>query len=156
MNKPVLYIDVDDTIIAQHDYHLGFDLRPYVMSQLRMLTDHFHCRWLTCVSEERTKWLLRLLYAAHIQRNIEYANWGHGDPLYKAGYVLHPDSPADFWWLEDPILPDEAEALKAAGKYDRWICVNRVGPHGFTEAIRELFKRAGIQGVSIPGEDLIR
>jgi hypothetical protein len=152
ITKPVLYIDVDGTIIAQHNEHLCFDLRPFAMSQLHLLTEHFDCRWLTCVSEERIKWLLRCLYAAHILREFKYCNWGAGHPDGKAGYVLDPRSSADFWWLEDPLCPNEYKALERAGKTDRWVRVSLKGADGFRHALRELFTRVGIKDVLIPGE----
>jgi hypothetical protein len=37
----------------------------------------------------------------------------------------------------------ESDALEAAGKLDRYICVDPEGPWGFVDAIQELFRRSG-------------
>ncbi len=45
--KTTLYIDIDDTIIAQILPGSGFDLRPCVMTQLTVLGRMYDCCWLT-------------------------------------------------------------------------------------------------------------
>ena len=45
--RATLYIDIDDTIIAQVLPGAGFDLRPCVMTQLTVLSKVYDCCWLT-------------------------------------------------------------------------------------------------------------
>ena len=45
--KPTLYIDIDDTIITQVLPGSGFDLRPCVMTHLRVLSRMYDCCWPT-------------------------------------------------------------------------------------------------------------
>jgi hypothetical protein len=140
--KPILYIDIDDTLIARDRDGVGLDgynLRPRVISRLRELTEHFDCRWLTCWPEDRIKALLYLLYAPDLVRDIRYQNWRSDNGLWKAAAVLA--GPRDFWWLEDPLPPDERLALKREGCLDRYIEVKPVGLWSFDEALKELNRR---------------
>lgn len=45
--RPTVYIDVDETILAVIWEGSGFDLRPNVMTQLRVLKELYNVRWLT-------------------------------------------------------------------------------------------------------------
>jgi hypothetical protein len=45
--RTTLYIDIDDTIIAQIMPGAGFDLRPCVITQLAVLGRMYDCCWLT-------------------------------------------------------------------------------------------------------------
>jgi hypothetical protein len=146
--KPILYIDVDDTLIARDSDGEGLDgynLRPRVVSRLRELTKHFDCRWLTCWPEDRIKALLYLLYASDLVRKIDYQNWkfGDGGSWGKAAAVLA--GPRDFWWLEDPLPTGECLALKREGCLDRYIEVNPVGLWSFDEAFKKLNRRTGFR-----------
>jgi len=104
-----LYIDIDDTIMGRYRQHTFLELRPGVISQLRVLAKLFDCYWLTCWPWENPpsnmdiQTLLRVLYAHDLVKDIKYMNWGHGDPDEKAGAVLKPGEPQDFWWLEDQL-----------------------------------------------------
>jgi len=152
--KTTLYIDVDDTIIAEVLPGSGRDLRPCAISHLTVLAQLYECCWLTswpyspddasrpgmCVQT-----LMRGLYAHRINEYFRYANWDHDHPDGKAGFVLDPAQPDDWYWLEDPIPSGERDALSAAGKLDRYIPVDPHGPWGFLDAINELFLRTGIR-----------
>src|SRR3954468_20933194 len=115
--RTVLYIDVDDTIIAVCCFGAGtgFDLRPNVITQLRFLSRMFDCRWLTCWPNDRLRELMRLLYAPQVNQKMQYCDWSNGHPQRKAGYVLAPGAPEDFYWLEDPLTKEEISALEEAG-----------------------------------------
>lgn len=145
MSKPILYIDVDDTIYAQCVIGCGMDLRPGIITQLRILAKLFRCRWLTCWGSTTLRDMWRgLFYCTDLNKNILYADWDLDHPLRKAGYVLDPKHDQDFYWLEDPLCPEEVKALQEAGKLDRYIPVAETGYDGFAVACQELFRRAGI------------
>jgi hypothetical protein len=148
--KTTLYIDIDDTIIAQILPGSGFDLRPCVITQLTVLGKLFDCCWLTSwpcgdplasASGMSVQMLMRCLYGHRIQETFRYADWDREDPGGKAGFVLSPDSPSDWYWLEDPILKGEEDALAAAGMLHRYILVEPQGPWGFLDALEDLFRR---------------
>src|ERR1700739_3454415 len=142
--KPTLYLDVDDTIIAKCHTGSGFDLRPGVMTQLRVLSRLFKVRWLTCWPREPIFKLTKLLYGMRINRDVTYANWGHGDPWRKASYVLDPKAAKNWWWLEDPPCHEEMEALESHNLLHRYVRVEPYGNWAFLDAVNELFRRAGI------------
>ena len=150
MSKPTLYIDIDDTIIARYFQDTSYDLRPGVISQLRILSSLFDCRWLTCWPWSNPdgridiQTLLRSVYALDLIKGIRCQKWGYGHPFRKAGAVLAKGQPKDFWWLEDALDSEERHALNDAGKLDRYIEVNSHGPWGFADACLELFKRAKV------------
>lgn len=151
--KTTVYIDIDDTIIAENLPGSVRDLRPFVITQLTALGQLYDCCWLTtwpysladaapdgmCVQT-----LMHALYAHRINESFRYANWDHDHPDGKAGFVLAPSEPEDWYWLEDPIPIGERDALAAAGKLDRYIPVDPVGPWGFLDAVNELFLRTEI------------
>lgn len=148
-----LYLDIDDTIIAQVLPGSGFDLRPCVITHLTVLGRLYDCCWLTSwpyspedapESGMCVQTLMRSVYGHRINDGFRYARWDREHPHGKAGFVLRPDQACDWYWLEDPISRGEREALIAAGKLERYIEVDPQGPWGFLDAIRELFHRTGI------------
>jgi hypothetical protein len=156
--KTTLYIDIDDTIIAQVLPGSGFDLRPCVMTHLTVLGRMFDCCWLTSWpyvdlampgSGTSIATLMRSLYGTRINETFRYADWDRDHPDGKAGFVLHSEAPEDWYWLEDPILKGEEDALTAAGKLDRYISVEPTGPWGFLDAVNELFRRTRKSGADI-------
>jgi hypothetical protein len=153
--KTTLYIDIDDTIIAQVLPRSGFDLRPCVMTQLRVLGRMYDCCWLTMwpytsprhlrSREDRMSivTLMACLYGAEINETFRSADWDQNRERGKADFVLREDAPTDWYWIENPLFKYEREALAAAGKLDRYICVEPQGPWGFLDAVNELFRRSG-------------
>ena len=150
--KTTLYIDVDDTIIAQVLPGSGFDLRPCVITQLTVLGRMYDCYWLTSWpyidgvgtgADVSVATLMRCLYGASINETFRYAEWDRDHPDGKAGFVLRDGAPEDWFWLEDPIPKGEEAALAAAGKLDRYLSVEPIGPWGFLDAVKELFRRTG-------------
>jgi hypothetical protein len=153
--QTTLYIDIDDTIIAQVLPGSGFDLRPCVMTQLAVLGRMYDCCWLTSWPHTEAHGLLalradvsvttlmRCLYGARINETFRYADWDRDHPDGKAGFVLREGAPEDWYWLEDPIMQGEEAALAAAGKLDRYIAVEPQGAWGFVDAVNELFRRSG-------------
>jgi hypothetical protein len=156
--KATLYVDVDDTIIAQVLPGAGFDLRPCAITQLTVLGRLFDCCWLTswpyspstgpesviCVQT-----LMRCLYGHRVNEAFRYADWDRDHPDGKAGFVLRPGAPRDWYWLEDPILKGEEDALAAADQLDRYIPVDPLGPWGFLDAVNELFRRTGTSAADL-------
>lgn len=147
--KITLYIDIDDTIFAQILPGSGFDLRPCVITQLSVLGRIFDCCWLTSwpyrtESGMCVQTLMRSLYGQRINESFRYADWDRDHRDGKAGFVLRPDQPDDWYWLEDPIPRGEKEALAEAGKLDRYIPVDPHGAWGFLDGVRELFGRTAI------------
>jgi hypothetical protein len=150
--KTTLYIDIDDTIIAQVLPGSGFDLRPFVITQLTVLGRIYDCCWLTSwpygdpaapQAGITVTTLMRCLYAAGINETFRYADWDRDHPDGKAGFILREGAPQDWYWLEDPILKGEQDAIAAAGQLDRYIAVEPIGPWGFLDAIEDLFRRTG-------------
>jgi hypothetical protein len=156
--RTTLYVDIDDTIIAQVLPGSGFDLRPCVITQLTVLGRLFDCCWLTSwpylpsaapESGMCVQTLMRCLYGHRINETFRYAEWDRDHPDGKAGFVLHPDAPRDWYWLEDPIPEGEEAALAAAGELDRYIPVDPQGPWGFLYAVNKLFRRTGITAADL-------
>jgi hypothetical protein len=157
-HKTTLYVDIDDTIIAQVLPGAGFDLRPCVITQLTVLGKLFDCWWLTswpyspsaalepgvCVQT-----LMSCLYGHRVNRTFRYADWDRDHPDGKARAVLRSGAPRDWYWLEDPILRGEEEALTTAGQLDRYIAVDPQGPWGFLDALQELFHRTGTNAMDL-------
>jgi hypothetical protein len=153
--KTTLYIDIDDTIIAQVLPGSGFDLRPCVMTQLRVLGRMYDCCWLTAWPYTELKrpgsyqdgmsvvTMMSCLYGTRINETFRYAEWDRDHEHGKAEFVLREGAPKDWYWIEDPLFKYEHEALVAAGKLDRYICVEPKGPWGFLNAVNELFRRSG-------------
>lgn len=147
MPKTRLYIDVDDTIIAQSfrgntGIGTGYDMRPGVMTQLSYLARLFDCFWLTHWSHDRLHNLLHLVYADRLMSVIQYCHWREVDLSNKVPAVLA--GPTDFYWLEDPLSTGNMTKLSLAGLEDRYIPVESVGPWGFIRAVHILFDKAGI------------
>ena len=149
--KTTLYIDIDDTIIAQVLPGSGFDLRPCVITQLIVLGRMYDCYWLTSwpygepgspATGMSVVSLMRCLYGTPINETFRYAEWDRDHADGKAGFVLREDAPEDWYWLEDPIPKGEEVALAAAGKLDRYVQVEPIGAWGFLDAINELFRRS--------------
>jgi len=153
--KTTLYIDIDDTIIAQVLPGSGFDLRPCVMTQLRVLGRMYDCCWLTMWPHTAPKHLrsredrmsivtlMASLYGAEINEAFRCADWDQNHEQGKAEFVLRKDPPKDWYWIEDPLFKYERESLAAAGQLDRYICVEPHGLWGFLDAVNELFRRSG-------------
>ena len=85
-----LYIDVDQTIIARYFPDTSLELRPGAISQLRVLSKLFDCRWLTCWPWDNPEvWdiqtLLRSVYARDLIDGIRYQKWGVGSPVGQGG-----------------------------------------------------------------------
>ena len=161
MSKNItVYIDIDDTIIAQVLPGSGFDLRPCVITHLTVLGKLFDCCWLTswpyapadapdsgmCVQT-----LMRSVYGHRINETFRYAVWDHDHPDGKTGFVLEPGQPQDWYWLEDSIPQGEIDALTDAGKLDCYIPVEPQGPWGFLDAVNQLFRHT-----RTTADDLIR
>ena len=153
--KTTLYIDIDDTIIAQVLPGSGFDLRPCVMTQLKVLGRMYDCCWLTMWPHTAPKHLrsredrmsivtlMASLCGAEINEAFRCADWDQNHEHGKAEFVLRKDAPKDWHWLEDPLHKCESDALTAAGMLDRYICADPQGPWGFADAVRELVRRSG-------------
>lgn len=142
-NKATLYIDIDDTIIARVLPGSGFDLRPCVMTQLAVLGRMYDCCWLTTwpyTEPRRPKTrhdrmsivtMMRCLYGTEISERYRYAEWDRDHDDGKAEFVLRKATLRDWYWIENPLFKYEYDALAAAGKSDRYICVEPQGPWGF-------------------------
>jgi hypothetical protein len=154
-SKATLYIDIDDTIIAQILPGSGFDLRPCVMTQLTVLGRMYDCCWLTTwpyTEPRRPKarhdrmsivTMMRCLYGTEINERYRYAEWNRDHDDGKAEFVLRPGAPTNWYWLENPLFKSEHEALVAGGLLERYICVEPTGPWGFLNAVNDLFRRSG-------------
>ena len=147
--KTTLYLDIDDTLIAQVLPGSGFDLRPCVITHLTVLGRMYDCCWLTSwpyidpAGGVSVVTLIRSLYGAGIHQTFRYADWDRDHPDGKAGFVLRDDTPEDWYWLEDPLPQGEQAALAAAGKLNRYIPVEPAGAWGFLDSVNELFRRTG-------------
>jgi hypothetical protein len=153
--KTTLYIDIDDTIIAQVLPGSGFDLRPCVMTQLKVLGRMYDCCWLTMWPHISPKHLRSIegrmsivalmgcLYGSEINETFRCAEWDRNHENGKSEFVLRDGAPKDWYWMEDPLFKSESEALTTAGKLDRYICVKPQGAWGFLDAVNELFRRSG-------------
>jgi hypothetical protein len=149
--KTTVYIDIDDTIIAQILPGSGFDLRPCVITHLTVLGRMYDCCWLTSWPYRDAapgigmsiSTLMRGIYGIGINESFRYADWDREHPDGKAGFVLRTEAPEDWYWLEDPIPNGEEAALASAGKLERYIPVEPTGPWAFLDAVNMLFRRTG-------------
>ncbi len=143
--QPTLYIDVDDTIIANCWDRSGFDLRPNIMTQLRVLKELFSVRWLTCWPYDDLELLFKSLYGQDIWRDTQYEDWRaslHRGKGEKVDAVL--EGPPDWYWLEDPLYGEDWDRLKKSGLEHRYIEVNPKGLWGFADACLKLFALTNI------------
>ena|SRR5579872_6614206 len=69
--------------------------------------------------------MMSCLYGRQINDTFRYADWDRHHELGKAEFVLRPQEPKDWYWLEDSLHKRENDALKAAGKLD---CLHLRGP----------------------------
>lgn len=140
LKRPTVYIDIDDTIIACVWDGSGFDLRPNVMTQLRVLKELYNVRWLTCWPYEPLEQLFHSLYGQDIWRDTVYEDWraslhlGKGE---KVDAVL--EGPEDWYWLEDPLYGTDLIRLREAGLEHRYIRVEPRGQWSFADACKKLF-----------------
>ena len=145
LTQPTLYIDVDDTIIANCWDRSGFDLRPSVMTQLRVLKELFSVRWLTCWPYDDLELLFKSLYGQDIWRDTQYESWRaslHRGKGEKVDAVL--EGPTDWYWLEDPLYGTDLIRLREAGLEHRYIKVEPRGPWGFADECLKLFAMTNI------------
>ena len=155
LHKTTLYIDIDDTIIAQVLPGSGFDLRPCVMTHLTVLSRMYDCCWLTMWPYTEPKrprpgqdrmsivTMMRCLYGTQANDTFRCAEWDRDHERGNTEFVLREDAPKDWYWIENPLFKYEYEALVAAGRLDRYICVEPEGPWGFLDAVNDLFRRSG-------------
>jgi len=155
LHRTTLYIDIDDTIIAQVLPGSGFDLRPCVMTHLTVLSRMYDCCWLTMWPYTEPKrprpgqdrmsivTMMRCLYGTQVNDTFRCAEWDRDHEQGKAEFVLREDAPKDWYWIENPLFKYEYEALVAAEKLDRHICVEPEGPWGFLDAVNESLRRSG-------------
>jgi len=145
LKRPTLYLDVDDTIIACIWDGSGFDLRPNIMTQLRVLKELYNVRWLTCWGPEPLEKLMHSLYGHDIWRDTEYCNWLH---CVDAGQNEKVDAvlvgPEDWYWLEDPLYGDDLLRLREAGLESRYIQVHPRETWAFADACKKLFALTGV------------
>jgi hypothetical protein len=156
--KTTLYVDIDDTILAEILPGSGRELRPCVITHLTVLGQLYDCCWLTSwpyspadasTSDMCVQTLMRALYAHRVNETFRYAHWDQDHPDGKAGFVLNASQPEDWYWLEDPIPPGERDALSSHCRLDRYIQVDPQGPWGFLDAVNNLFFRTGIDAAAL-------
>ena len=144
--RPTIFCDVDDTIIANCWEGSGFDLRPNIMTQLRVLKELYNVRWLTCWPYEPLELLFNSLYGQDIWRDTQYEDWNKQieDGVWgeKVDAVLK--GPANWYWLEDPIYGEDLLRLKEAKLEWRYIRVEPRGSYGFADACRKLFELTNV------------
>jgi hypothetical protein len=87
--------------------------------------------------------MMRCLYGTQVNDTFRCAEWDRDHEQGKAEFVLREDAPKDWYWIENPLFKYEYEALVAAGRLDRYICVEPQGPWGFLDAVNDLFRRSG-------------
>ena len=150
MARAKLFVDIDDTLLADCFGQGIFDLRPGVITQLNVLSRMFDCHWLTHWQEEEVYDLWDLLHANRLVDKIEYANWRMVNKNNKEDYILLVNERYSNWyWIEDPLSTGSLEKLKAAGLMDRYIKVDPKGLWGFTRALNVLFDKAYIKEADI-------
>lgn len=141
-----LFIDVDDTILAQCLGH-SYDLRPAVITQLSILSQLFNCYWATHWNKADLYSMLASVSANHKVFNIHYLDWRKVDPTNKAPGIVGEGS--DFYWLEDPLSTGSLELLEQKDLLDQYIPVEPHGLWGFTRACQSLFNKAAISDSEI-------
>jgi hypothetical protein len=145
--KTKLYIDIDDTILADCYADQGMDFRPAVLTQVEYLSRMFDTYWLTHWSEHDLDTVFRLIYSEVRLRGVKFAHWRDVNPIDKAPYVLA--NGLDFYWLEDPLSTGDLDELASKGVADRYIPVAPSGMWGFTRAINQLFTKADITSADL-------
>lgn len=146
MPKSKLFLDIDDTILAECIPGAGMDLRPAALTQIEYLSKLFDCEWLTHWDQEDWENTVFSLYAGRRLENVEWAHWREVDDVDKAPYVLEH---RDFFWLEDPLSTGDLDELSARNLIDRYIPVEPKGMWGFVRGINNLFTRAGITSAEL-------
>ncbi len=143
--RPTVYIDIDDTIIACIWDGSGFDLRPNIMTQLRVLKELYNVRWLTCWPYELLEELFKSLYGQDIWRDTQYEDWRasmHRGKGEKVDAVL--EGPENWYWLEDPLYSTDLIRLQEAKMMHRYIKVEPRGAWAFADACKRLFSYTGV------------
>ena len=106
-HKTTLYIDVEDTIFAQVLPDSGFDLRPCIISQLKVLGRMYDCCWLTMWRYKEPIQsgsyqdgisivsMISCLYGRQINETFRYVEWNQDHDQGKAEFVLRAQKPKD-------------------------------------------------------------
>lgn len=142
MAKTILFLDIDDTLLAEEAPGPNISLRPGVVTQVTYLNQLFEVHWLTHWSHKDVNTMWNSMYANNLSKNVRYCDWRAIDAKDKAPAVLA--GKPDFYWLEDPLSTGSLKELDQAGLLSRYIPVNPKGMWGFTRAIQVLFSKAGI------------
>ncbi len=146
LKRPTVYVDIDDTIIACIWDGSGFDLRPNIMTQLRVLKELYNVRWLTCWPYEPLEQFFHSLYGQDIWRDTVYEDWNKqlesGVWGEKVDAVLA--GPEDWYWLEDPLYSTDLLRLKESKLESRYIPVEPRSVWGFADACKKLFELTGV------------
>ena len=149
--KTTLYIDIDDTIIAQVCPAQALTCGHAWITQLKVLGRMYDRCWLTMWPYTEPirpgsyqdgmsiVSMMSCLYGTQINDTFRYAEWDRDHELGKAEFVLRLEEPKEWYWLEDPLHKCESDALAAAGKLDRYICVEPQGPWAFLNAVRWVY-----------------
>lgn len=144
--RPVMYLDVDDTLLSMHESFLPTEPRilrstwryygfapPGVREFVEWALDHFEIRWLTwwCGSHEMAEeQLARLAGEVGVPaealapiRSTRFAARSHNDHCLKTDGIEWDEHRAGrpFVWVEDWISDRERAVLRGNGFADCWI-----------------------------------
>lgn len=144
--KPVLYLDVDDTLLSMHERyyppekrrpastwrHYGY-AAPGGRDFLLWSLEHFEIRWLTwwCAWGEmedlqRERLVKEFDLPAGTLAGVRSACFGNSEGCHKTAGIAWDEHEAGrpFWWVEDCISERERQVLRGRGALDRWIPCN--------------------------------
>lgn len=132
MESKLLFIDIDGVLFGEYDGY--YQLRPGVSSFFVWAVSHgFRSEFLTCWSWPRVQTLLESLYIDRRSLRLGYRSW----------YNLKTDGidPAeDFILIDDHLLPEEINQLRAWGMENRYFRVDRSGRDELMRVRTELEK----------------
>jgi len=155
--KPVLYLDVDDTLLSMHERYYPAEKRrpastwrhygyspPSGREFLLWALEHFEVRWLSwwCawgdmhdLQRERLEAEFELPSGA--LAGVRAARFGDSEGCRKTAGIAweEHDAGRPFWWVEDWISEREQQVLRGRGMLDRWIpCHVTEDPHALQRA----------------------
>lgn len=134
--EKVLFIDIDGVLFGEYDGY--YQLRPGVSSFFKWASRHFRTEFLTCWSWPRVQIFLESLYIDRRSLRLGYREWRN---LKTDG--INPESD-DFYIVDDNLLVEEINQLKAWGMENRYLKVDKEGRDQLEHVKERIIRMEGI------------